>query len=157
MAPNGAGSHGVGVMLSLATDSKPERKARLGNQVGDGGVFMILHTDNFDADYKRVRADLKRFSCDTLVPLFALGCMSSVNPSRQSFRSEMPIDRITYTGERFFTKAPNGAGRHCVGIMLSLATDSKLEFCCVHIVEGLGIEALYLSVLTMRHAGECAM
>lgn len=55
MAPNGAGPTGCGIMLSLATDAKPERQARLGNQVGDGGVFMILHTDDFDKDYQRMK------------------------------------------------------------------------------------------------------
>ncbi len=42
-----------GVALLLAKASNEEQKSRIGNQTG-GRVFLFLHTDNFDRDYKNL-------------------------------------------------------------------------------------------------------
>lgn len=42
-----------GASLLLAKASNEEQKSRIGNQTG-GRVFLFLHTDNFDRDYKNL-------------------------------------------------------------------------------------------------------
>ncbi len=42
-----------GASLLLAKVSNEEQKSRIGNQTG-GRVFLFLHTDNFDRDYKNL-------------------------------------------------------------------------------------------------------
>ncbi len=45
------GSDGCGLLLAKAATE--EQKSRIGNQSG-GRVFLFLHTDNFDRDYKNL-------------------------------------------------------------------------------------------------------
>ncbi len=47
--PNGTN----GASLLLAKASNEEQKSRIGNQTG-GRVFLFLHTDNFERDYKNL-------------------------------------------------------------------------------------------------------
>jgi catechol 2,3-dioxygenase-like lactoylglutathione lyase family enzyme len=49
-APGGKGSE---ILLSKAVNE--EQRAAIGNQTG-GRVLFFLHTDNFDADYERLRS-----------------------------------------------------------------------------------------------------
>ncbi|MGY6742935.1 MAG: VOC family protein [Cecembia sp.] len=42
-----------GAALLLAKAATEEQKSRIGNQTG-GRVFLFLHTDNFDRDYKNL-------------------------------------------------------------------------------------------------------
>ncbi len=49
--PGGAG----GCCLLLAKASGDEQVSRIGNQTG-GRVFLFLHTDDFPADYKNLKA-----------------------------------------------------------------------------------------------------
>jgi catechol 2,3-dioxygenase-like lactoylglutathione lyase family enzyme len=44
-----------GAALLLARAAKPEQLSRVGNQTG-GRVFLFLHTDDFDGDYRRFKA-----------------------------------------------------------------------------------------------------
>lgn len=44
-----------GAKLLLARAAKPEQLSRVGNQTG-GRVFLFLHTDDFDGDYRRYKA-----------------------------------------------------------------------------------------------------
>jgi len=46
--------------LLLARAATPEQATRIGNQTG-GRVFLFLHTDDFQADYDRLRARGVRF------------------------------------------------------------------------------------------------
>ena len=45
---------GSACSLLLAQASNDEQKQHIGNQTG-GRVFLFLHTDNFDRDYKRLQ------------------------------------------------------------------------------------------------------
>jgi catechol 2,3-dioxygenase-like lactoylglutathione lyase family enzyme len=45
---------GSGAGLLLAEAASPEQTARIGDQTG-GRVFLFLHTDDFSADYARMR------------------------------------------------------------------------------------------------------
>ncbi|MBL6445954.1 VOC family protein [Fulvivirga sp. 29W222] len=45
------GSGGCNLLLALAANE--EQKSRVGNQTG-GRVFLFLHTDNFERDYKNL-------------------------------------------------------------------------------------------------------
>ena len=49
-----------GASLLLARAAKPEQLSRVGNQTG-GRVFLFLHTDDFDADYARMKSRGVRF------------------------------------------------------------------------------------------------
>ena len=44
-----------GASLLLARAATPEQESRVGNQTG-GRVFLFLQTDDFDADYDRLRS-----------------------------------------------------------------------------------------------------
>ncbi|MES2775459.1 MAG: VOC family protein [Bacteroidota bacterium] len=46
------GSNGCGLLLAKAATD--EQRSRVGNQTG-GRVFLFLHTDNFDRDYKNLQ------------------------------------------------------------------------------------------------------
>lgn len=46
------GSEGCSLLLAKAANS--EQKARIGNQTG-GRVFLFLHTDDLNRDYKRMK------------------------------------------------------------------------------------------------------
>ena len=53
--PNGSGN--CSLLLAKAADD--EQKSRIGNQTG-GRVFLFLHTDNFERDYKNLlKHDIK--------------------------------------------------------------------------------------------------
>ncbi len=45
------GSKGCGLLLAKAANE--EQKSRIGNQTG-GRVFLFLHTDNFERDYRNL-------------------------------------------------------------------------------------------------------
>lgn len=47
------GSSGCSILLAKA--SNDEQKSRIGNQTG-GRVFLFLHTDNLDRDYKNLQS-----------------------------------------------------------------------------------------------------
>lgn len=47
------GDQGASILLARAATD--EQKSRIGNQTG-GRVGFFLHTDNFDADYQRMKA-----------------------------------------------------------------------------------------------------
>jgi lactoylglutathione lyase len=51
VAPSRAG----GSALLLARAATPEQQSRVGNQTG-GRVFMFLHTDDFERDYREMKA-----------------------------------------------------------------------------------------------------
>jgi catechol 2,3-dioxygenase-like lactoylglutathione lyase family enzyme len=55
-APGGKGSD---VLLSKAVDER--QRSSIGNQTG-GRVLFFLHTDDFDADYERLRANGVEFT-----------------------------------------------------------------------------------------------
>ena len=44
-----------GARILLARAASDEQRSRVGNQTG-GRVFLFLHTDDFDGDYRRYRA-----------------------------------------------------------------------------------------------------
>jgi len=50
-----APSPGAGMALLLAKAATPEQQSRIGNQTG-GRVFMFLHTDDFERDYREMKA-----------------------------------------------------------------------------------------------------
>ena len=52
VAPNGAG----GCRLLLAKTANDEQRSRIGNQTG-GRVFLFMHTDDLDSDFKRMIDD----------------------------------------------------------------------------------------------------
>ncbi len=56
MAPPGS----CETRLLLARASTDEQAARVGNQTG-GRVFLLLHTDDFQRDWQRMRAEGVRF------------------------------------------------------------------------------------------------
>ena len=51
VAPSRAG----GTALLLARAATPEQESRIGNQTG-GRVFMFLHTDDFERDYREMKS-----------------------------------------------------------------------------------------------------
>jgi catechol 2,3-dioxygenase-like lactoylglutathione lyase family enzyme len=53
------GVQGAGLLLARA--ATPEQASHVGNQLG-GRVFLFLHTDDFWADYDRMRAAGVRFT-----------------------------------------------------------------------------------------------
>lgn len=57
VAPEGAG----GATLLLARAANPEQESRIGDQTG-GRVFLFLHTDDFEGDYKHMLAHGVRFT-----------------------------------------------------------------------------------------------
>jgi catechol 2,3-dioxygenase-like lactoylglutathione lyase family enzyme len=52
---------GQGASLLLARAVTPEQQERVGDQTG-GRVFMFLHTDNFEDDYRHLQAHGVRFT-----------------------------------------------------------------------------------------------
>src|SRR5215212_9150853 len=56
-----APSRSRGAALLLARAATPEQLSRVGNQTGSR-VFLFLHTDDFDADYARLKAKGVRFT-----------------------------------------------------------------------------------------------
>jgi catechol 2,3-dioxygenase-like lactoylglutathione lyase family enzyme len=48
------GSNGCSFLLARAANE--EQQSRVGNQTG-GRVFLFMHTDDFDRDYSRMKAD----------------------------------------------------------------------------------------------------
>jgi catechol 2,3-dioxygenase-like lactoylglutathione lyase family enzyme len=53
-----AGSEGTSLILAKATNN--EQQSRVGNQTG-GRVFFFLHTDDFQRDYRHMKARGVRF------------------------------------------------------------------------------------------------
>ncbi len=51
---------GSGTTVLLARASNAQQQPFVGNQTG-GRVFLFLHTDDFEADYQRMRAEGVRF------------------------------------------------------------------------------------------------
>lgn len=56
VAPPGS----TGTNLLLARAATPEQSTRIGNQTG-GRVFLFLHTDDFQRDYRALRAQRVEF------------------------------------------------------------------------------------------------
>jgi catechol 2,3-dioxygenase-like lactoylglutathione lyase family enzyme len=57
VAPHGSGP-GSGLLLAKAVNA--EQSGRIGNQTG-GRVFLFLHTDDFERDYERMKANGVKF------------------------------------------------------------------------------------------------
>ena len=55
-----APAHGAATPLLLARASTPEQATRIGDQTG-GRVFLFLHTDDFERDYRHMQAQGVKF------------------------------------------------------------------------------------------------
>lgn len=55
-----APAHDAATLLLLARASTPEQEAHIGDQTG-GRVFLFLHTDDFERDYRHMRTQGVKF------------------------------------------------------------------------------------------------